>query len=112
MPGCNKTLAEKGCKTISIAGTTGNRMMTATFAITLSGNTYQSSSFMVVKHTKALMNFLPEFVLSASEKHYSSEKRSLKMLEKIIIPYVKKERSFVDLDICHPALLIMDVFIG
>ena len=38
MPGCNKTLAEKGCKTISIAGTTGNRMMTATFAITLSGN--------------------------------------------------------------------------
>ena len=38
VPGCNKTLAEKGSKTVSIAGSTNKRMITATFAITLSGN--------------------------------------------------------------------------
>ena len=34
------------------------------------------------------------------------------MLEKIIIPFVEKERRSLDLDSCHPALLIMDVFKG
>ena len=56
--------------------------------------------------------FPPEFVLSANEKHYSNEKEYLNMLEKIIIPFVEKERRSLDLDSCHPPLLIMDVFKG
>ena len=36
--GCNKILAEKGSKTVSIASRTDKRMMTTTLAITLSDN--------------------------------------------------------------------------
>ena len=37
VPGCNKTLAKKGCKSVPIAGSADKRMFTATFSITLTG---------------------------------------------------------------------------
>ena len=37
VPGCNKTLAKKGCKSVPIAGSPDKRMFTATFSITLTG---------------------------------------------------------------------------
>ena len=37
VPGCNKTLAKKGCKSVPIAGSADKRMITATFSITLTG---------------------------------------------------------------------------
>ena len=37
VPGCNKTLAKKGCKLVPIAGSTDKQMITATFSITLTG---------------------------------------------------------------------------
>ena len=114
VPGCNKTLAEKGSKTVSIAGSTDKRTITATFAITLSGNFLPIQLIYGGKTSKSIpaVAFPPEFVLSANEKHYSNEKESLNMLEKIIVPFVEKERRSLDLDSCHPALLIMDVFKG
>ena len=35
VPGCNKTLAKKSCKSVPIAGSTDKGMTTATFSITL-----------------------------------------------------------------------------
>ena len=89
-------------------------MITATFAITLSGNFLPIQLIYGGKTSKSIpaVAFPPEFLLSANEKHYSNEKESLKMLKKIIIPFVEKERRSLDLDSCHPALLIMDVFKG
>jgi hypothetical protein len=114
VPGCNKTMAEKGSKTVSIAGSTDKRMITATFAITLSGDFLPIQLIYGGKTSKSIpaVAFPPEFLLSANEKHYSNEKESLNMLEKIIIPFVEKERRSLDLHICYPALLIMDVFKG
>ena len=37
VPGCYKTLGKKGCKSVAIAGSTDNGMITATFSITLTG---------------------------------------------------------------------------
>ena len=93
VPGCNKTLAEKGSKTVSIAGSTDKRTITATFAITLSGNFLPIQLIYCGKTSKSIpaVAFPPEFVLSANEKHYSNEKESLNMLEKIIIPFAEKE---------------------
>ena len=114
VPGCNKTLAEKGSKTVSIAGSTDKRTITATFVITLSGNFLPIQLIYGGKTSKSIpaVAFPPEFVLSANEKHYSNEKEYLNMLEKIIISFVEKERRSLDLDSCHPALLIMDIFKG
>ena len=50
------------------------------------------------------VSFSDSFLLSANEKE------PLKMLEHIIIPYVKKQHQNLIFDTQYPALLIMDVF--
>lgn len=114
VPGCNKTLAERGSKSVPIAGATDKRMITATFAITLDGDFLPIQLIYKGKTTKSIppVSFPPEFLVSANEKHYSNEKEALRMLEHIIIPYVERQRSLLDLEFNHPALLIMDVFKG
>ena len=114
VPGCNKTLAKKGSKTVSIAGSTDKRMITATFAITLSGNFLPIQLIYGGKTKKSVpaVAFPPEFHVTANPKHYSNEKESLEMMKKIIIPYAEKERRRLGLPILHPVILIMDVFKG
>ena len=111
VPGCNKTLAQKGCKSVPIAGSTDKRMITATFSITLTGEFLPIQLIYDGKTNKSIpaVSFPSEFVISANEKHYSNEREALNMLENIIIPYVEKQRVSLNLDFDHPALLIMDV---
>ena len=51
-------------------------------------------------------------MIKANEKYLSNEREALNMLENVIIPYVKKQRVWLNLDFDHPALQIMDVFKG
>ena len=114
VPGCNKTMAAKGRKTVSIAGSTDKRMITATFVITLTGNFLLIQLIYGGKTTKSLppVKFPSEFHVTANPKHYSNEKESLEMMEQIAILYMKKERQRLGLSNLQPALLIMDVFKG
>ena len=114
VPGCNKTLAKKGSKTVSIAGSTDKRMITATFVITLSGNFLPIQLIYGGKTKKSIpaVKFPDEFHVTANPKHYSNEKESLEMMRKIIIPYVEEESGRLHLSNSHPAVLIMDVFKG
>ena len=112
VPGCNKTLASKGIKSVSVAGSTDQRTITATFSITMDGRFLPMQIIYSDKTSKSIppVSFPDSFLVSANTKHYSNEKESLKMLEHIIIPYVKKQRQNLSLDPHYPALLIMDVF--
>ena len=76
-----------------VAASTTSAVSKKTFAITLSGNFLPIQLIYDGKTAKSIpaVAFPPEFVLSANEKHYSNEKESLNMLEKIIIPFVEKE---------------------
>ena len=114
VPGCNKTLAEKGSKTVSIAGSTDKRVITATFVITLSGDFLLIQLIYGDKTKKSIpaVKFPDEFHVTANPKHYSNEKGSLEMMRKIIIPYVEEKRRRLHLSNSHPAVLIMDVFKG
>ena len=58
------------------------------------------------------VSFRDSFLVSDNKKHYSNEKESLKMLERIIISYVKKRRQNPSLDSQYPVLLIMNLFKG
>ena len=114
VPGCSKTMAAKKSKTVSIAGSTDKRMITATFVITLTGDFLPIQLIYGGKMTKSLppVKFPSEFHVTANPKHYSNEKESLEMMEQIVFPYVKKEREGLGLSNLQPALLIMDVFKG
>ena len=114
VPGCNKTLAKKGCKSVPIAGSTDKRMITATFTITLTGEFLPIQLIYGGKKTKSIpaVPFPSDFVISINKKHYSNEKEALNMLENIIIPYVEQQHVSLNLAFDHPALIIMDVFKG
>ena len=114
VPGCNKTLAKKGSKTVSIAGSTDKRMITATFVITLRGDFLPIQLIYGGKTKKSIpvVEFPDEFHVTANPKHYSNEKESLEMMRKIISPYVEEEHHRLHLSNSDPAVLIMDVFKG
>ena len=114
VPSCNKTLAKRGSKAVSIAGSTDKRMITATFVITLSGDFLPIQLIYGGKTKKSIpaFKFPDEFHVTANPKHYSNEKESLEMMRKIIIPYVEEECRRLHLSNSHPAVLIMDVFKG
>ena len=91
VPGCNKTLAPKGIKSVSVAGSTDKRTITATFTITMNGKFLPMQIIYGGKTSKSIPPvFFPDsFLVSANKKHYSNGKESLNMLEHIIIPNVK-----------------------
>ena len=95
-------------------GSTEKRMITATFAITLDDHFLPVQLIYGGKSSKNLprVNLPKSFSLSANPKHYSNEQESIKVLEEIIIPYVKKERERLGMEKDQAALLIMDVFKG
>ena len=107
-------MAPKGSKTVPIKGSTEKRRITATFTITLDGHFLPVQLIYGGKTSKSLprVNFPKSFSLSANPKHYSNEQESIKVLEEIIIPYVKKVRERLGMEKDQAALLIMDVFKG
>ena len=107
-------MAPKGSKTVPIKGSTEKRRITATFTITLDGHFLPVQLIYGGKTSKSLprVNFPKSFSLSANPKHYSNEQESIKVLEEIIILYVKKEREQLGMEKDQAALLIMDVFKG
>ena len=114
VPGCNKTQAPKGIKSVSVAGSTDKRTITATFNITMDSKFSPMQIIYGGKTSKSIppVSFPDSFLVSANKKQYSNERDSLKMLEHIIIPYVKKQRQNLSLDPQYPPLLIMDMFKG
>ena len=57
-------------------------------------------------------NFANNFSLSVNPKHFSNTKESLKLIDEIKVQHVKSERTNLQFQIDHPALLIIDVFSG
>ena len=53
--------------------------------------------------------FPSSFTLSANEKHFSNTNESLKLINEVVLPYVKEQRKSLDEE-NQAALLIIDVF--
>ena len=114
VPGSNKTMALQGSKNLPISGSTDKRMITATFTTSLDGNFLPIQLIYGGKTVKSLprVKFPLPFSLSVNPQHYSNENEAIKVLEDIIIPYVRRERDALKLTGDRPVLLIMDVFKG
>ena len=109
VPGRNKTLALKGIKSVSVAGSTDKRTIIATLSITMDGKFLRMQIIYGRKTSKSIrpVSFPDNFLVSANKKHYSNGKEPLKMLEHMIIPCVKKQGQNLSLNPQYPALLIM-----
>ena len=83
-------MALKGSKNVMITGVTDKRNITATFAVTLSGEFVPVQLIYGGKTEQSLSTykFSEPFSLSVNEKHYSNTTESFKSFNKVIIPYI------------------------
>lgn len=114
VPVGNSTLAKKGASCVVIAGSADKRCITATFSVTLSGEFLPMQLIYGGKTTQSIPRFaFPKgFCLSANVSHFSNTAESIRLFEKIIIPYIKKKRQSLNLPVDQKALVVMDVFTG
>ena len=108
IPSANDSLAKKGSKSIGIAGSDDKRCSTGTFTVSLKGGFLPMQLIYGGKTNRSL----PEsFSLSMNPKHYSNTLESIKIIDKVIIPYVNAQLEILS----NPnlaALLIFNVFHG
>ena len=110
----NTTLAPRGAKSVSVAGSADKRAITATFTISHDGNflpmqlIYQGTTVQCLPR----YDFPDSFSLSMNPKHFSNTTESLKIIDEVIVPYLTEKKNALHLSQDHPSLLIMDVFRG
>ena len=113
-PVASQTLSRKGTKHVAIKGQSFRKAITATFGITFDQKFLPMQLIYGGKTEKSIpkVKFPESFSLSANEKHFSNTHESLKLIDKIITPYVEQQREMLGLGDEQQALLIIDVFAG
>ena len=102
----------KGVKTVQIKGIDDKRQITATFAISMSGEFLQIQVIYEGKTNRYLpkYTFAASFDATFSENHWSNTERSLSSFNKIVFPYFKKVRKAKGCPDEQMSLIIMDTF--
>ena len=113
VPVSHNTMAKKGVKSVSIAGSGDKRGITDTFVTSLDGTFLPIQLIYGGKTKQSLPRYkFPEsFSFSLNPKHFSNTEESIKIINEIVVPYVEIEREKLG-DKSQPALLILDVFRG
>ena len=107
----NHTLTKKGSNSLGIAGSDDKWCITGTFTVSLKGGFLPLQLIYGGKTNQSLPCFkFPEsFSLSMNPKHYSNTLESIKISDKVVIPYVSGHRETL-FNANQTALLIFDVF--
>ena len=108
------TLAKRNSKQVRIKGSDDKRAITATFTIMLDGKVLGMPlkyGGKTVQGKRTQLKFPQEFSLSVNKKHYSNEAESIKLIEEIVLPYVKQKRKRLSKS-DQEVLVILDVFRG
>ena len=109
------TMAKKGSKSVAIEGLNDKRNITLTFVATLDDQFLPLQIIYGGKTSKSLprgFKFPNGFLLAQNPKHWSNESETLKLVYKVIDPYVVEKRRELKLSTTQKALVIWDVFKG
>ncbi len=108
-------MANYGSKSVLIKGLSDKRNITLTFTITLAGEFLSIQIIYGGKTQKSQprgFKFPSWFLVSQNPKHWSNEEETMKLIDKIITPYIVKKREELQLPVTQKALVIWDVFRG
>ena len=106
------TMAAKGEKHICKAGSTDKRSITMTVCESYDGTVLLFQLICTRKTERSLphYDFPAGFCLSYNEKHWSNEKETISLIEKVLVPYIKKVKEVKGLSSDQNSLLIWDAF--
>ena len=103
-------MAKEGSKQVPVVGKEDKREITALLAVTASGTLLPPQLIYQGKtdgcHPK--ISFPADWNVTHSDSHWSTETTMLEYIDKVIVPYVVKERNRLELADDHPALAIFD----
>ena len=108
------TFDVKGVKTVPIKGIDDKRQITATFAISMSGEFLPIQVIYEGKTKRCLpkYTFPASFDATFSENHWSNTEKSLSFFNKIVFPHFKNVRKAKGYPDEQMSLIIMDTFKG
>ena len=114
VPTSKVTLARRGSKQVSLAGSNDKRTITVTYAQTLAGDILPFQLIYKGKTKRSLpkTTFPKGFVLSANKSHWSNETETIRLLNRIIHPYAQRKKADLDLPSSQKSLIIWDAFRG
>ena len=114
VPTSKVTMARRGSKQVSLAGSNDKRTITATYAQTLAGDILPFQLIYKGKTKRSLpkTTFPKGFVLSANKSHWSNETETIRLLNRIIHPYAQRKKADLDLPSSQKSLIIWDAFRG
>lgn len=107
------TMAARGGKSVPIKGLTDKRNITLTFVVSLLVNSCLYKSYTMEKTTASQprgFHFPNEFSLSQNPKHWLNEQETLKLIDKVINPYLVRKRAELKLNETQKALIVWDIF--
>ena len=108
----SQTLPQNSARHVSIYGVTDIKAIKATFGITYTNKFLPMQLIYEDKNQRRYPNFVfsHPFSLSCNPKHFTNTKELLKLIYKIIVPYLEKEQEKLKIESNHWRLLIIDVF--
>ena len=109
------TLNEKGAKSVPLQGKGEKKQSTGTFAVSMTGDFLPMQLMYDGKTPRCLpkdVEFPKEFDVTFTLNHWSNEKKSKRLLDNVIFPYLKKKEHDLGLPGDQKSLLIYDVFTG
>ena len=112
----NRTLNEKGAKSVPLQGQGKKKQITGTFAVSMTGDFLPMQLIYEGKTPRCLpkdVEFPKEFDVTFTPNHWSNEEKSKQLLDNVIFPYLKKKKKHdLGLPGNQKSLLIYDVFTG
>lgn len=108
-------MATRGVKSVAIKGLSDKRNITLTFVVTLAGDFLALQIIYGGKTERSHprgFQFPPGFSVSQNPQHWSNEEETMKLIDKVINPYIVSKRSELQLPVTQKALVIWDVVKG
>ena len=111
VPSSGWTMDRQGAKRVEVSGVNDKRMIIAVFCGSLTGDFLPLQLIYKGKTNRChpRFQFPPDWHITQSPKHWSTEQTMVEYIEEIIIPYIESKRADVG---DKPALVIMDNFKG
>ena len=108
------TMEQVGAKRVEIAGVNEKRQITAVLCGSLTGDYLPMQLIYQGKTNRChpVFDFLKDWDVTHSPKHWSTENMMLGYIKEIIVPYVDSTRDFLGQDSTQSALVIINNFKG
>ena len=114
VPVSSWTMAPRGSKRVEIMGKDDKRQITGVFGCTLSGDFLPIQRIYQGKTSKCLssVTFPSDWNITFSENHWSNESTMIEYITQLILPYINRKKSELNIDIKQWSLVIFDCFKG